>query len=75
MKIGDEFVFIGKEVEDSHFKNFEYGKHYVISSISDLPDGDSYGNYCCIMFSNCNYGCIDYYFDRYFVTSKDFSIN
>lgn len=67
MKIGDVVVFIGQNVIDEHFKNFEFGKHYKIQSFTTLPDDESYGPHVCILFENCSWGCLSVYFDTYFI--------
>ena len=72
MIIGDSYVFIGEEVKDDHFKKFTYGNCYRISSTSNLPDADVYGNSIAILFDNSPYGCLNCYFDKYFITLEDF---
>jgi hypothetical protein len=72
MQVGDLFVFVGNNIDDSHFKNFTYGKQYKIKSIECLPDGDTYGTYHCILFENHKYGCLSIYLDKYFITLDEF---
>ena len=74
MKVGDLYVFNSTDVLDDHFSNFKYGEIYKIKSFEDLPDSDSYptSSNVAIIFENCKYGCILYYFDKYFVPLNDF---
>ena len=71
MEVGDTYVFIGKDVEDEHFKNFEYGKSYTISSISFLPDSDVWGSYKALLFHDTLHGCLDIHFDKYFINKQE----
>ena len=72
MIVGDSYVFIGEEVKDEHFKKFTYGNCYRISSTSNLPDADIYGNSIAILFDNFPYGCLDCHFGKYFISLEDF---
>lgn len=72
MNIGDNYVFIGKDIQDEHFSKFTYGKTYRISSFSNLPDTEFHGSGFAILFDNFQYGCLGCYFDRYFVSIDDF---
>jgi len=75
MNVGDILVFIGKDVEEHHFKNFTYGKQYIIKQFfSDLPDADSLGQHTAIFFENTNFGCLMSNVNKYFVTSKEYRI-
>ncbi len=76
MEIGDTLVFIGENIVDSHFSNFEYGKKYTIINSMMLPnDGDQLETYRVFFFDNHKYGCLEIYLDKYFVTLKDFRNN
>jgi hypothetical protein len=73
MKIDDVLVFIGKDVEDHHFKNFTYGKQYIIQNFfSELPEGDSLGQHTAIFFKNTNFGCLMSKVDKYFITLNEY---
>jgi hypothetical protein len=72
MKIGETFFFIGKDIQDEHFKNFTYGRQYTIKSISSLADTDIYGQHLAILFENCEYGVLKVYFDKYFVKMEEY---
>jgi hypothetical protein len=75
MNVGDILVFIGKDVEEHHFKNFTYGKQYIIKQFfSDLPDADSLGQHTAIFFENTNFGCLMSNVNKYFVTLKEYRI-
>lgn len=72
MKVGDNVIFIGLEIEDEHLKNFTYGNEYHISDITALPDGDIYGTHNAILFDNFRYGVLSHNFKKYFVTTDEF---
>lgn len=72
MTIGNSYVFIGEDIEDEHFKNFTYGRCYIVKSISTLPDKDIYGDLFAIIFDNFKYGCLNCHFDKYFIPLEDF---
>jgi len=72
MKVGEIYIFIGESVKDEHFKNFTYGNNYKISSISTLADTDIYGDSVAILFENFSHGCLNYHFNKYFITLEDF---
>lgn len=75
MKVNDLLVFIGLNKEDSHFKNFEYGKTYKIKSIESLPDSDLYGAHLAVLFEGSNYGCLSCYLNDYFIPLENFRNN
>jgi hypothetical protein len=78
MKVGETYTFIAKDVEDEHFKKFEYAKCYTIQKITHLSDSDTYGSYRGIIFYDTPYGCLDCYFDKYFLSTqqlRDLTIN
>ena len=70
--IGNIFVFIGKNVTDDHFKNFNYGQQYKVKSIDLLPDSDIYVSSGVILFEDCKWGCLQMYLNKYFVNLEDF---
>jgi hypothetical protein len=73
MNIGDTLVFIGENIEDDHFKNFTYGKQYVIKDFSsDLPDTDELGIHTAVFFHNHMWGCLLCNLPKYFVILEDF---
>jgi hypothetical protein len=74
---GDTLFFVGRKdggVCDEHFKNFEIGKGYEISTITyvsyDLDDITGYSSYC-VLFENSMYGCQVDYVNDYFVTQEE----
>lgn len=70
--IGDTFVFIGENITDDHFKNFNYGQQYRVRSIDVLSDSDIYGTSGAILFEDCKWGCLQLYFSKYFITLDEF---
>lgn len=77
MNVGDTLVFIGENVEDDHFKNFTYGKQYVIKELSsDLPDSYEHGIHIAVFFHEHKWGCLSHNIPKYFVNLEEFrSIN
>lgn len=68
MQVGDTLVFIGKNVKDDHFKNFTYGRKYIIEDFfSNLPDADSLGTHTAIFFKDIKFGCLMSKIDTYFL--------
>jgi len=72
MRVGNSYVFIGKNIKETHFTNFTYGKTYRISSTTTLSDTDLYGDDFAILFDNHAYGCLSCHFDKYFISLDDF---
>ncbi len=72
MKIGDTVVFIGKDLGDRHLDNFTFGDRYKIKSITELPDGDTFGENLAVLFEDFPYGVIKFNFDKYFIDINSF---
>lgn len=72
MKIGQSFVFIGKDFSDEHLKNFTHGDIYQIKQITALAETDIYGDHLAIIFENFEYGVLKIHFDKYFISLDKF---
>jgi hypothetical protein len=73
--INDIYVFIGENITDDHFKNFNYGQNYRVKSVDILPDSDTYGESGVVIFEDSKWGCLKIYFDKYFIKLEDFRNN
>ena len=72
IKIGDILVFHKKNVNDLHFKNFEYGRKYIISNIESVYDDGDYGTHIVYFFEDHKWGCLEIYLEKYFTTLDNF---
>lgn len=72
---GDTLIFSQKDVTDPHFKNFEYGKQYIIKDCDSVYDDGDYGQHLVFFFDNHKWGCLEVYLDRYFTTPDEFRNN
>jgi hypothetical protein len=73
IKIGDVLVFIGRKDGGKlckHFKNFQIGKRYEISHITqtwyEMDESNRMEGYC-VLFKNSKYGCYEDQISDYFV--------
>ncbi len=69
---GDILVFKEKNVTDEHFKNFEYGKQYVVRDYQSVFDDGDYGQHLVFFFDNHMWGCLEIYLSKYFTTLEEF---
>lgn len=69
---GEILVFKEKEVLEEHFKNFEYGKSYVVKNLQAVHDEGDYGPHTVIFFENHKWGCLGIYLEKYFTTLDNF---
>jgi hypothetical protein len=74
-KTGDILVFNQKNVTDSHFKNFEFGKQYIIKDCQSVFDDGDYGQHLVYFFEDQTWGCLEVYIDKYFTTLDSFRNN
>ena len=49
---GDILIFNEKNVQDEHFKNFEYGKKYIVKDCQAVFDDGDYGQHLVFFFDN-----------------------
>jgi hypothetical protein len=73
LKQGDILIFNKPKCEDTHFKNFEFGKSYKILRIDlvSLGSEDSVEPCMAILFENFNWGCYLHQVDKYFISAQD----
>ena len=72
--LGDILIFKGNIGKDSHYANFESGKHYRIESIQKVQyDVDESLGYCseCILFENHGFGTLVENAEKYFTSLSD----
>ena len=71
-EVGDILVFKEKNVTDEHFKNFKYGKQYIVKNHEPVFDDGDYGPHTVFFFTNHQWGCLRIYLDTYFTTLDNF---
>jgi hypothetical protein len=71
-KIGDTIVFIGNNVGDKHYDNFQIGTQYKIIEIGTAYDADQYNSDSrYVIFADSNCGALYSNLNRCFVHLED----